>query len=172
METAWFVALVSAVCLEGLGRRYLPFIPAAGFYFLKDVVLLSGYLLFRPSSDVGRLARYLYRGFGVFLIVSIGWTIAEVFNPEQTTFALAAIGLRSYWLWWLAPPIIASALRQPKFRERAIYVLVAVSLGVAALATVQFASPADSSLNMYSVWNGEEVHSADVAVVASTGRAR
>jgi hypothetical protein len=172
MELAWFIALVSSICLEGLGRRYLPFIPAGIFYFLKDFVLLAGYLLFRPSVDVGQVVRYLYRGFGVVLFMAIGWSIAEIFNPDQTVPALGIIGIRAYWLWWLAPPIIASALRRARLRERAIYVLVALSLGVAALAAVQFASPADSSLNMYSVWNGEEVHSADMAVVASTGRAR
>ena len=85
---------------------------------------------------------------------------------------LGLLGLRSYWLWWIAPPIVASALRRPKLRERAIYVLVVISVGVAALAAVQFSSPADSSLNMYSVWNGEEVYSADIAVVQATGRAR
>ena len=172
MEVAWFVALVSAICLEGLGRRYLPFIPSGAFYFLKDVVLLVGYLMFRPSAEVGRMVKYLYRGFGVVLIAAIGWTLAEVFNPEQISPTLGAVGLRSYWLWWIAPPIIASVLRRAKVRERAIYVLVAVSLGVAALAAAQFASPADSNLNLYSVRNGEEVYSADIAIVASTGRAR
>ncbi len=50
MQTYWFVALISAVCLEGLGRRYLPFIPSAFFYFLKDVILLFGYVRFRPPA--------------------------------------------------------------------------------------------------------------------------
>lgn len=172
MEVAWFVALVSAICLEGLGRRYLPFIPSGAFYFLKDAVLLLGYFLFRPSGEVGRLVTYLYRGFAIFFVISIGWTVAEVFNPSQASLSLGIIGLRSYWLWWFAPPVVASALSRPKLRERAIYVLVALSLGIAGLAAMQFASPADSSLNMYSVWNGEEVYSADTAVVQSTGRAR
>jgi hypothetical protein len=172
MEVAWFTALVSAICLEGLGRRYLPFIPSGAFYFLKDVVMLTGYVLFRPPPEVGRLVRYLYRGFALFLIASILWTIAEMFNPEHVSMTLAVVGLRSYWLWWAAPPIIASALRHPRVRERCIYILVALSLGIAVLAAVQFASPADSSVNMYSVWNGAEVYSADVAIVQSTGRAR
>jgi hypothetical protein len=172
MELAWFIALVSAICLEGLGRRYLPFIPAGAFYFLKDVVLLTGYLLFRPAPDVGRLVKNLYRGFGLFLAIAIGWTIAEIFNPEQVAVGLGLVGLRSYWLWWFAPPIVASALRRGQVRERAIVVLVALALGISALAAVQFSAPADANVNMYSVWNGEEVYSADMAIVASTGRAR
>jgi hypothetical protein len=172
MEVAWFTALISAICLEGLGRRYLPVIPSGAFYFLKDAVLLAGYVLFRPRGEVRRLAKYLYRGFGVVWALGFAWTVAELFNPEQRAMGLALVGLRSYWLWWLAPPVIASALRNAKIRERAIYVTVAISLGVAALAAVQFAAPADSSVNMYSVWNGEEVYAADLATVASTGRAR
>jgi hypothetical protein len=172
MELAWFIALFSAICLEGLGRRYLPFIPSAAFYFLKDGILLLGYVLFRPPADVGRAVRNLYRGFGLVLVIAIGWTIAEVFNPAEAALGLGLLGLRAYWLWWFAPPIIASALRRGKVREQSMYVLVALSVGIAALAALQFAAPADSSLNLYSVWNGEEVYSADVAIVYSTGRAR
>ena len=54
MQTYWFVTLISAVCLEGLGRRYLPFIPSAAFYLLKDVVLIFGYVRFRPPLPVRR----------------------------------------------------------------------------------------------------------------------
>jgi hypothetical protein len=172
MEVAWFFALISAICLEGLGRRYLPFIPAGAFYFLKDAVLLLGYLLFPPRGEVGRMVKYLYRGFGAVWAIGCAWTIAEVFNPGLQNFALGVLGLRAYWLWWFAPPVIASALRKAKVRDRAIYVLVAISLGVALLAAVQFAAPADSGVNMYAVWNGEEVYASEMATVASTGRAR
>ena len=43
---------------------------------------------------------------------------------------------------------------------------------ISVLAAFQFASPADSDLNLYSVVNGEEVHASDTATVSSTGRAR
>jgi hypothetical protein len=172
MQVAWFVALISAICLEGLGRRYLPAVPAAAFYFLKDVVLLVGYVMFRPPPSVNRMVSYLYRGFGVVWVAGMIWTVAEVFNPDHQNVVLGLIGVRSYWLWWIAPPVIASALRHPKVRDKAIYVLVAIALGVAALAAVQFASPANADVNMYAVWNGEAVYAADVATVQSTGRAR
>ena len=29
MKTAWFFALIAAICFEGLGRRYLPQVPSA-----------------------------------------------------------------------------------------------------------------------------------------------
>jgi predicted aconitase with swiveling domain len=171
-KTAWFTILVCSVCLEGLGRRYLPFIPQAAFYFLKDAVLLLGWVLFRPSAEIGREVRRLYGGFDKVLMVALFWTVAEVFNPEQQSFVLALTGLRSYWLWWIAPGVIAMALRDMRDKERAIYALLVLVVIVAAFAAIQFASPADSSVNMYSVWNGEEVYSSDTAIVHSTGRAR
>jgi hypothetical protein len=172
MKTVWFAALAAAICLEGLGRRYLPFIPSTAFYFLKDVVLLFGYVQFRPKPPVVRAMRHLYRGFEIVLVMGIFWTIAEIFNPNHQSILLGLIGLRSYWLWWIAPVVIAGVLQDEEERRRAIFVLVAISGIVALFAAIQFASPADSSVNMYSVWNGEEVYASDLAVVQATGRAR
>ncbi len=171
-KTAWFTLLISAVCLEGLGRRYLPFIPQAAFYFLKDVILLFGWIQFRPSGEISRTIRGLYSGFDKILIVAFVWTLAEIFNPDQQSFVLGVIGLRSYWLWWIAPGIIATALRDTRDKERAIYGLFVLVAIVSGFAAMQFAAPPDSSVNMYSVWNGEEVYSAGSAVVTATGRAR
>ena len=169
MEIAWFTALVCAICLEGLG----PPIPAVhsvrclllpqGCRYLPRIrplpAVCGGPTLWSSTSTAG----------------SYSSSSRHRLDGRRDLQSLAggpgagAPRLRSYWLWWFAPPIVASALRRPKLREQAIYVLVAVSLGVAALAAVQFASPADSSVNMYSVWNGEEVYSADMAVVPARG---
>jgi hypothetical protein len=172
MRTAWFIALISAICLEGLGRKYLPGVPAPAFYFLKDAVLLFGYLKFRPAPPIGRAARTLFRGYEMFWIAGFIWTLIEVFNPEHQSLPLALIGLRAYWLWWAAPVVIAGVLQSQKQKEKAIYALLVMALGISALAAVQFASPADSNVNLYSVEDGEEVHASDMATVASTGRAR
>jgi len=172
METVWFGTLISAICLEGLGRRYLPMIPAFAFYFLKDAVLIFGYVQFRPKPAVTRTVRYLYRGFGMVWAIGFVFTLLEMVNPQQQSIILAFIGMRSYWMWWLAPPVIASVLQEKRQKEKAIYALLILAIGVSALAAAQFASPADSSMNMYTVWNGEEIYAADSAIVASTGRAR
>src|SRR5689334_13516725 len=103
MELAWFIALISAICLEGLGRKYNPGVPDAVFYFLKDAVLLFGYFRFRPSRTTWRVTRHLYRGFEFAFVAALIWTLIEVFNPEQVSKPLALVGLRAYWLWWLAP---------------------------------------------------------------------
>ena len=39
----WFGALLAAICLEGLGRKFVPVLPGPAWYFLKDAVLLAGF---------------------------------------------------------------------------------------------------------------------------------
>jgi hypothetical protein len=169
MNIAWYVILLSTICLEGLGRRYLPMVPGVAFYFLKDVVLLFGLYWFRPSADVRRMVTYLYRGFGVVLILAIAWTVLEMFNPAHQSFVLALIGLRAYWLWWLAPMVVAGLLQHEHTKRRAIVALLVMSTGIAILAALQFAAPADSALNVYSVVDGEEQYANQIG---ATGRAR
>ncbi|HZL18754.1 MAG TPA: hypothetical protein VFG23_13515 [Polyangia bacterium] len=172
MEGLWFIALFSAICLEGLGRKYLPQIPSVAFYFLKDLVLLYGYFRYRPPASVVRTIRYLYRGFGIVVVAGMAWTFLELFNPAQESIVLGLIGLRAYWLWWLAPGVIAGVLQNSKLKRRSIYALALMAIGIAILAAFQFSSPASSSLNLYTVKDGEEIHASDMAVVYSTGRAR
>src|SRR5450755_4423222 len=118
MEIFWFGLLMGCICLEGLGRRYLPQIPSTAFYFLKDVVLLIGYFAIKPPVAIRGTWRLLYRGFGVVWLVSLLWTVVEVFNPSQESAALAVIGLRAYWLWFLAPVLVASAVYNQRARRK------------------------------------------------------
>jgi hypothetical protein len=173
MQTLWFAIFVSSICLEGLGRKYLPGVPSAVFYFMKDAVLLVGYFFFRPPTAVTRVARHLYRGFGVAWIAGFIWTIAELFNSEQQSLTLGIIGLRSYWLWWTVPVLIAGTLQRSTQKRRAIYILVFIAAGISVLAALQFASPPDSAMNLYSVVDGEEVSAGGSgAIIPITGRAR
>ena len=125
MYIVWYTLLVSAICLEGLGRRYLPGIPSMFFYFLKDAVLVFGYFSFPPPPSVRRAVRYLYGGFGVILVAGVVWTAIELANPRQQSWMLALIGFRAYWLWWIAPPLVAGFLQDEKRKRQAINVLVA-----------------------------------------------
>ncbi len=171
MQSIWFGLLMATICLEGLGRKYLPQIPSVGFYLLKDVVLLFGLWRFRPAASVTRIGRHLYRGFGVALAIAVVWTLLELANPDQESLPLGLLGVRAYWLWWLAPFAIAGALHHPRQKRRAIYVLLIMAVAISLLAIVQFASPGDSSVNLYTVVEGEEIY-ATVAPVAATGRVR
>lgn len=171
MQKYWFTLLFWSICLEGLGRKYLPSVPSVVFYLLKDLVLIAGYLSFKLSPAAARAAKSFYGNFQGFWLAAFGWTIVEIFNPAQTSMALGLLGLRAYWVWWFAPVIVASALQDPKVKRNAIYLLMFTAVGIAVLAAVQFVSPPTSAVNLYSVVNGEEVH-ADIATVAATGRAR
>ena len=172
MKTYWFAALMCTICLEGLGRRYISGVPNIVFYLLKDAVLIAGFFMFRPQPAVQRVASYLFRGYTLVWLAAFGWTVLEIANPELGSFVLAAIGMRAYWLWWLAPPIIATALQNAQLRRRAILVLGVLAIGISILAALQFVSPGDSAINVYSVVGGEELHASEAGMVASTGRAR
>src|SRR4051794_4618707 len=119
MEIAWFFLFISSICLEGLGRKYAPSVPSGVFYFFKDAVLILGYLILRPSAAVRRSAKWLFRGFSPWWMAAFGWTVIEMFN--SSSMALALIGLRAYWLWWLTPLVVATALGLPKVRRRAVF---------------------------------------------------
>lgn len=172
MATYWFFALMSAICLEGLGRKYVPAIPTIAFYFLKDAVLLVAYLAFRRDASVRKVSDWLFRGFGVVWVAGFIWTVIEIANPSQGSFALGLIGMRAYWLWWAAPLMIASILQTAKHRRNAIYIMAYFAIGISVFAALQFVSPPDSAINLYSVVDGEAVHAADAGIVYSTGRAR
>jgi hypothetical protein len=169
MKTGWFALLMCTICFEGLGRRYLPAIPSAAFYFLKDAILLYGFLRYRPAPPLWRLARRLYRGFEIIWLIGFAWTVLEIFNPEHQSGTLGLIGFRAYWLWWLAPPLIAQVLREEKERRRAIYVLLGISAVVALFAMIQFVSPSTAAVNVYTYVDGERV---DPTVIAETSRSR
>jgi hypothetical protein len=173
MKKHWFLVFMSAICLEGLGRRYIPQIPSMGFIVLKDVLLVLGFMLFKPQQSVIRINRYLYRGYSMAWLGMCVWAFFEMFNPEQPSFLLALVGMRAYSLWWLAPPLIATVLENVDQRRRAIYVLGLMTVGISLLAAVQFVSPADAGINVYTIQEGAEVSAAGLgAVVTETGRAR
>jgi hypothetical protein len=175
MKNYWFLALMASICLEGLGRRYIPAVPSLAFLLLKDAVLLVGYQLFKPDPTVSRVAKYLYRGFGVAFVGAFVWTILEIVNPEQHSILLALIGMRGYWLWWIAPPLVATVLQSVEQRRRAIYVLSILTIAISLLAAMQFVAPPDSAINTYTSTapdDEEAAKAAETVTVVATGRAR
>lgn len=105
-------------------------------------------------------------------VAAFGWTLLEIANPEQPSLLLALIGLRGYWLWWIAPPLIASVLQTDYHRRRAIYVLAFLTIGISLFAALQFVSPPDAAINVFTTTDGAEQHAEGAIIVASTGRAR
>src|SRR5581483_6376727 len=148
---------LAAICFEGLGRRYLPQIPATVFYFLKDAILIVGLIRFRINPEARAIVRLFYRAFVPFLTLAIVWTFLEVFNPDQQSITLGLLGLRAYWFWWLAPFVVASVLLDPSVRRNVVFLQSSVAVVIALVAFLQFNAPASDSVNAYTVVDGKTV---------------
>ncbi len=164
----WAALILAAICFEGLGRKYVSFVPQPVFYLLKDMVLLGGLVAFGIDVRVRAVSRELLRGFGLVLAVGFAWTVLQVANPASPSLGLGLLGLRAYWLWWLAPLVVATAFRGGLAPERIASILGTIALVVAAYAAYQFASPAGAAVTQYAGYEGW----VDPAAVASTGRVR
>jgi hypothetical protein len=170
IRIVWFGILIGSICLEGLGRRYLPVVPPGVFYFTKDVVLLFGLVAFTIRPEIKQISRKLY-GMALFpLGMGVLWTVLECFNPLQGSILLAVVGVRAYWLWWLAPLVIANVLQANEVRRAAVYILAFTSATVCAFAVIQFGSPPAAEVNTYSVTSAGEVVQAES--IEETGRPR
>ena len=123
---------------------------------------MLGYFRFRPPLQVRQTARFLYRGFEAAWLGGLVWTFLELADPEHESVVLGLLGMRAYWLWWMAPAVVAGVLQNATQKRRAIYVLLVMALGISTLAAYQFASPPDSAANLYSVVDGEEVYAAGI----------
>ena len=164
----WGGLLLAAICFEGLGRKYVSSVPQPIFYLAKDVVLLAGLAVFGVDARVLGAARALLRGFVAVLALGFAWTVIQIANPQAPSLALGLLGLRAYWLWWIAPLVVATALKSKAARDAIAPILGAVAFAVAAYAAYQFASPAGSEVTQYAGYEGW----VDPATVATTGRAR
>jgi len=162
---------MAAVCFEGLGRKFLPFIPATLFYFFKDVILVAILMMFGMDPHHKKFIRrvmgrpFLVAGGIAFLLTAI-----QCLNPNQSVWFLPLLGLKAYWLWWLAPLAVSALLSHPKDEYRGIRALALFSLVISGLAIIQFAAPSSASINTYALYEEREMNSVDI--VLSTGRAR
>jgi len=116
------------------------------------------------------IMKFMFAPFSTVLIAAVAISIAQIINTGiRVSFVLGVLGLRAYWLWWLAIPVVANVLLSPVVRRRGILVLAYVSAVVAIFAVIQFGSPSTSAANTYAVHAGNEVVAFEVG---STGRAR
>jgi hypothetical protein len=95
------------------------------------------------------------------------WTVLQAFNPEVASVELAVLGLRSYWFWWIAPLVVASAITDPGDQRRAVVILSVYSILIAVYAGIQFSLPASDPLNAYAAADANAI-----ATVSTTGRVR
>jgi hypothetical protein len=162
----WWTALLLAICLEGLGRRYLPVQPAI-LYFAKDAVLLIGLLAVGIHRRVSGTAFSLAGALPLLVGATALWCLGSLLLPGHPSMVLGLLGTRQYVLWWIAPLICASALIQEGATGRPERALAMLTLLITGLAAYQFGQPTDASINAYA-WDAQ----AAVAAVATTGRVR
>ena len=171
MKTAWFFALIASICFQGLGRRYLPAVPSAAFYFLEgrgppvrphQVPASALHLPGAPGQAVP--------GFHARRDGRSGLDLSRA--SESRPPVGCAGGDRLSRLLALVARAATGRPRLERTEGNANVRSTSCSRPsgfVAILAAIQFAAPADSAVHIYSYVDGEQV---DQAIVYSTGRAR
>jgi hypothetical protein len=163
----WWSSLIAAICLEGLGRRFLP-IPGPVLYFAKDLVLVSGLIAVGLHPAVAAMARRLAGPLPVLVAATAAWCLVSLLIPGHPSVPLGLLGTRQYVLWWVAPLIVATALRDGSQTDHSERLLGVLAIGIAAVAAYQFEQPPSAAINAYAWGDGP----GSVAAVTSTGRVR
>jgi len=163
----WWSLLMAAICLEGLGRRFLP-IPGPVLYFVKDLILVSGLLAIGIDPAVAAMARRLARPLLFLLAATTAWCLLSLLGPGHPSIPLGLLGTRQYVLWWVAPLLVATAVLEDGQLVKSERFLSVLAIGIAAFAAYQFEQPPDAAVNAYA-WGDD---TGAVAGVASTGRVR
>lgn len=166
-DFVWWGLLLASITLEGLGRRFLP-VPGPVLYFAKDAVLLAGLVVLSRHPAVLAAVRRLATFVPVLLAATAFWCIVTLAFPDHPSLILGVLGMRQYFLWWLAPVVVASAVIREGDTGRVDGFIAVLALAIAGLAAFQFTQPPTEAINAYA-WQTEP---GDVATVSSTGRVR
>lgn len=135
------------IVIEGAIRKWL--FPQASdiFYFLKDIVLLLGYIKYYLSPEPKYIWKDSFLKQILFLAFLIG--LFQVFNPNQGSIIIGLFGLKTYFFYipliWILPTLFRNETELYKFIRN--YLLLVIPLGI--LATIQFFSPINSPINVY-----------------------
>lgn len=157
------IALVLLV-LEGALRKWL--FPQASIliYFLKDFILIGAYIgyFFLTPRKINLVNKDQTIKF--FAVMATFWCVFQAFNPSLGSPIIGFFGIKNYLLYiplmWLIPALFTSTEQLYQFLRSYLLLLIPVGL----LAIVQFFSPTDSILNVYSdeahqiaVFGGENI---------------
>lgn len=163
----WWPVLLATICLEGLARRYLP-VPGPILYFAKDAVLLLGLVTVGVDRVVAGTALRLAGPIVLFIGGTALCCALSIMDPGHPSLLLGVLGSRQYLLWWIAPLLVATALKSERIRLRSERSLAFLALAVCAFAAYQFGQPPTAQVNAYA-WGDETTV---IAGVSSTGRVR
>lgn len=153
-------AIFLLVVCEGILRKWV--LPQASdlIYFLKDFVLIGAYLHYflRPGNEIRVPVRNSL--INVFIFLSAGLCLFQVFNPSLGSPIAGLFGLKGYLLYiplmWMSANLFHSEEDLYKFLRLNLLLLIPIGI----LGTVQFLSPPSSPINLLV---GGEVSSAAFA---------
>src|SRR4051794_7441685 len=57
----FLVGLLSCICFEGMGRKFLTQVPSLVFYFAKDLVLVTGLMMYGISKPIRAVVAKYFR---------------------------------------------------------------------------------------------------------------
>ena len=164
-------AIFAIVILEGVLRKWV--LPQASeiIYFIKDIVLFGAYFQYYALSPLRkRLPSYKTPFINIFLFLSLGWSLVQVFNPSLGSPIVGIWGLKNYFYYipliWMLPQLFQSEEELCQFLRTQIYWFIPVGI----LGVIQFFSPSSSPLNFYAP--GLQQASGTVALFGAAGNVR
>lgn len=148
-RTSVKLALVILI-FEGALRKWALPQGSVLIYFLKDFVLLGSYLgyfvLFRKKANLSN------KNYTITVLTAMAavWCIFQAFNPSLGSPIIGMFGLKNYLIYiplmWMMPDLFPTIEEFYKFLRA--YLLLIIPVGL--LAILQYFSPTDSILNVYS----------------------
>lgn len=147
-QRAAFAAMVLLV-FEGAIRKWL--FPGSQqlVYFAKDVLLIGCYLGYWRDQGYRRYRIPASPVLMALLTLAAAWAALEIFNPSLPNLLVGIAGFKAYFLYVPLMFVLPACFEDDQQLKRFLssYALLAIPVG--ALALLQFASPASSSLNTY-----------------------
>jgi hypothetical protein len=154
---SWRRAILVAMWLlviEGALRKWV--LPGAQdiVYFAKDVLLLAAYLGFLRDREQVRDLLVISRPLAALLLAAAGFGLVQVFNPALPNLAVGLFGFKAYFLYVPLVFILPAVFETRNDLARFLYPYALLAIPVGLLASLQFASPAASTLNTYA-WDAD-----------------
>jgi len=140
------IAVMLLLVFEGALRKWVFPEAQVALYLAKDVLLLGAYLGFAMTQGFALPARQA-GPFVVLLAMAATYGLLQMLNPALPSFALAAVGWRSYFFYVPLLFMVPHLFDLPDHLYRALGRYVLLAIPVAALGVVQFFSPMDSPMN-------------------------
>jgi len=161
------------VVCEGAIRKWIVPEQQATVYFVKDVLLITGYILFFNSLRINHSIhlRVMF-GLKILLICSVSYFVVEIINPNSPSIVLSLLGLKNYLLYPLLAFIVPYMFESAKDVEHKLKRYTIIMIPFAALGIIQFAFGPEHWINGYLDHDSENLRVGDVFGTSDVVKAR